>query len=131
MAEPTKIEEGKYSKQFSSLRYLLGNYFHEDMFDVFDWKGRRPDYQGVIRHFKTQDSPIRNREIPKELREFLALSKDWDEDKLDDVLEDDFGNCLYAPGYGITYREFLEGILEVLEEPMEKTRSEFTPKFIG
>jgi hypothetical protein len=66
-----------------------------------------------------------------QLREFLVLSKHWEDDKIDDILGDDLGNCLFAPAYRMTYREFLEGILEILEEPMKKTRSEFIPKFIG
>jgi len=101
------------------------------MFDGFEWRGRKPNYQEVIKYIKTQDSPTVNKKAPDELREFLALSRDWDENTLDDVLGDDFGNCLFAPAYGVKYREFLESILEILEEPMEKTKSEFIPKFIG
>lgn len=122
---------GKYAEQFPNLKYLLSAYFHEDMFDGFEWNGEKPSYQKVIKYFKTQDSPIRNQKIPGELKKILALSQNWDEDSLEDVLLNDFGNSIYAPGVGITYREFLEGILEILEEPTEKTRGEFIPKFIG
>ena len=130
MTEPTKVEPGEYSKRFPNLAYILG-YFHEDMFDGFEWLGRKPDYQTVIKYIKTQDSPTINKKAPDELHNFLTLSKDWDEDRLEDVLLYDFSGSIYAPGIGITYREFLEGILKILEEPMEKTRSEFIPKFIG
>ena len=131
MAEPTKVEPGKYSKQFPELGGLLGGYFHEDMFDGFEWKGYEPNFKSLIRYHKSiQSEKYLIREI-SELREFLVLSQSWDEDKLEDVLLYDFSGSIYAPGIGITYREFLEGILKILEEPMEKTRSEFVPKFIG
>ncbi len=131
MAEPTKVEPRKYSQQFPELSGLLGGYFHEDMFDGFDWKGNQKSYQAVIRYHKSIQPEKYVKEETRELKEFLALSRTWDDDKIDDILGDDFGNCLFAPAYGMTYREFLEGILEILEEPMEKTRSQFIPKFIG
>ncbi len=130
MTEPTKVELTGYSKEFPDLRFLLG-YFHEDMFDGFDWQGRKPTYKEIIRHYKTTANADRVQRALSQLKEFLALSRTWDDDKIDDILGDDFGNCLFAPAYGMTYREFLEGILEILEEPMEKTRSQFIPKFIG
>ena len=127
MTEPTKVEKGKYSKQFPNLGYILG-YFHEDMFDGFEWNGRQPNYEGVIKYIKTQDSLTVNEKAPSEFREFLSLSQNWDEDKLSDVLSEDFV-CMYrAPFFKMTYREFLEGILEILEEPMEKIKSEFIPQ---
>lgn len=131
MAEPIKIEAKNYSKQFPNLKYLLVAYFHEDMFDGFDWKGTKSQYQSLIRYFKTQDSSVRNQKTPNELKEFLKLSQNWNEDKLSDVLGEDF-SCMYnAPFFKMTYREFLKGILQILEEPIEKTKSEFIPKFIG
>lgn len=130
MTEPTKVEPGKYSKQFPELEYVLG-YFHEDMFDGFEWQGRKPSYHEVIRHIKITNSLTNIKKATGELQLFLQLSRDWNEDNLEDVLLNDFGNSIYAPGVGITYREFLEGILEILEEPIEKTESEFIPKFIG
>ncbi|MBA3786615.1 MAG: hypothetical protein H0X15_13960 [Acidobacteria bacterium] len=128
MAEPTKVEPGKYSKQFPELSSLLGGYFHEDMFYVFDWKAHKPNYKSVIRYIKSIQEPDYLSKKITELREFLKLSREWDEDKLREILHKDLGNCLYAPFFKMTYREFLEGILEILEEPMEKTKSEFIPQ---
>lgn len=131
MAEPTKVEPGEYSKQFQELSGILGGYFHEDMFDGFDWQGHQKNYKSVIRYHKSiQDKEYLNKEID-ELKEFLKLIQDWDEDKLEDVLLNDFGGSIYAPGIGITYRKFLQDILEILEEPMRKTKNEFIPKFTG
>lgn len=131
MTEPIIVAQKKYSKQFPSIRYLLVCYFHEDMFDVFDWNEESPNYKGIIRYFKIEDSSIKQEELFTELSAFIKTSQNWDEDKLREILKDDLGNCFRAPFFKITYREFLEGILEILEEPMEKTKSEFIPKFIG
>lgn len=131
MAEPTKVEPGKYSKQFPQVAKILGAYFHEDMFDGFDWKDTKPNYKSVIRYIKSIQEPEYLSKKITELREFLKLSRDWDEDKLRKILHEDLGNCLRAPFFKMTYREFLEGTLEILEEPIEKTKTEFIPKFIG
>ncbi len=128
MAEPTKVENGRYSKQFPQVRSILAGYFHEDMFYVFDWKGHEPNYKSVIKYIKSVQEPEYLSKKKTELKEFLELSSSWNEDKLEDILLNDFNGSIYAPGVGITYREFLEGILEVLEEPMEKTKSEFIPQ---
>ncbi len=126
-----KVEPGKFSKQFPQVAKILGLYFHEDMFDGYEWKNNKPNYQAVVRYIKSvQQSEHLSAKI-SELREFLIFSKEWDEDKLEDILLNDFSGSIYAPGIGITYRRFLEDILEILEEPMEKTRSQFIPKFIG
>jgi len=131
MPEPTKVEKGKYSKQFPEVRGILAGYFHEDQFDVFDWNGHQKGYQPIVRYHKSIQPDEYLREEIKELREFLILSQDWDEDKLEDILLNDFSGSIYAPFFKMTYKEFLEGILKILEEPMEKTKSEFIPKFIG
>lgn len=128
---PKKVEPGEYSRQFPQVRKILATYFHEDMFDGFDWSGHEKNYKSVVRHIKSiQSEESLSRKII-ELKEFLILSQNWDEDKLEDVLLKDFSGSIYAPGVGVTYRKFLEDILEILEEPIEKTNREFIPKFIG
>ena len=125
---PKKVEAGKYTKRFPELSGLLGGYFHEDMFYVFDWNGHEENYKSIIRYHKSIQSEEYLKKEVTELKEFLALSQDWDEDKLGEILYKDFGSYLRAPFFKMTYREFLQGILEVLEEPMEKTKSEFIPQ---
>lgn len=120
-----------YAEQFPNLEYFLDCYFHEDQFDVFDWGGRKHNYKEIVRYFKTKETVEKVSETKKELKIFLSMSKNWDEDKLDDVLRANFSGVFFAPFFKITYREFLEGTLKILEEPMEKTKSEFIPRFIG
>ena len=131
MTEPTKVEPKKYSKQFPELGGLLGGYFHQEQFAAFEWNGYKKGYKPIVRYHKSIQSEEYLKKEIKELGEFLTLSQNWDEDELFEVLLHDFGGTLSAYRFNLTYREFLEGILEILEEPMEKTRSEFIPKFIG
>jgi hypothetical protein len=53
MAEQTNVEPGKYSKQFPEIRSIFGGYFHEDMFDGYEWNDNKPDYQAVVRYMKS------------------------------------------------------------------------------
>jgi len=128
---PKKVEAGEYTKQFPELSSLLGGYFHEDMFDVFDWNEHEKNHTSIIRYHKSIQPKKYLLEEVNELKEFLELSRSWNEDKLEEILLNDFRGSIYAPGAGITYRKFLNDILEILEEPIEKTKSEFIPKFIG
>lgn len=128
---PKKVEAGEYSKQFPELSSLLGGYFHQYQFDVFDWNGHLRGYEPIIRYHKSIQSEEYLKKEISEVKEFLALSQNWDEDKLFDVLLNDFRGTLSAYRFDLTYRKFLEGILEILEEPIEKTKREFIPKFIG
>lgn len=131
MTEPEKVEEGKYTKLFPELGALLGGYFHQEQFAGFDWDGHKKSYKPIVRYHKSIQSEDLIRKEIKELKEFLNLSKDWNEDELFEVLLNDFGGTFSAYRFNMTYREFLEGTLQILEEPPEKTKSEFIPKFIG
>ncbi len=128
---PKKVEQGQYSKRFPQVAKILGLYFHEDMFDGYEWKNITPNYRSVIRYIKSVQTEATLSEKISELNEFLILSRAWNEDKLSEVLGEDFSCMFYAPFFKLSYREFLKEILNILEEPMEKTKSEFIPKFIG
>lgn len=120
-----------YSKQFPNLAYLLDCYFHEDQFQVFDWSGREHNYEGIVRYFKIKENAEQISKTEKDLEEFLKISFQWDEEKLDEILRLSFDGIFFAPFFGITYREFLEGVLRILKEPLQISQSKFIPKFIG
>lgn len=42
-----------------------------------------------------------------------------------------FVNSYYPYGDDSTYLEWLNEVLKIPKEPMEKTKNEFVPKFIG
>lgn len=118
----------KYEKEFSELYQYLGGLFHQYWKDVFDWKGQEANFEGVVRYFKIRNSKHYEKEELKELKEFLNL--DLTESQVEDVM-DEWNIAYYPYGSNMTYIEWLNGILKILEEPIEKTKREFIPEFIG
>lgn len=117
-----------YKEKFPKLYQFLGCYFHQDWKDFSDWKGQKPSFEGIVRHFKVIDSKTNGKEELKELKEFLGLG--LSESEVEDVV--DKWNIAYYPyGRNLTYIEWLKSVSEILEEPIEKTKSEFIPEFIG
>ncbi len=117
-----------YAEKFPNLKELL-HFIHQDWDIMFEWEGREPNYQAAIRKLKMDDSPeVRQKNI-NELRELV--SSNLDEVTLRKIVNKDFRSAFYPPGIGLTYHEWLKVILSILEEPIEKTRSEFLPKFVG
>jgi CdiI immunity protein len=117
-----------YEERFPALYQFLGCYFHQDWKDFSDWKGQAPSFEGIVRHFKVIDSKTNAKEELNELISFLSLN--LAENEIEDVM-DEWNIAYYPYGIKITYKEWLERILEILEEPIEKTKKEFIPDFIG
>ena len=119
------IEKSKYPK----LKNLIGGYFHQDWEHSYDWKNQEPHYAPVVRFFKFHNPTSTTKQVISELKHFLALG--LDEKTLDKVLEDVFILGVHIPYWKITHEKWLKDILNILEEPMEKTKKEFIPEFIG
>lgn len=117
-----------YSEKYPNLKELL-HFMHQDWKLMFEWEGRSPNYQAVVRKLKVDDSPEVRQKNVNELRELV--SSNLSETMLEEIVDEDFGSAFYPPGIGLTYQEWLEEILRLLEEPMERTKKEFLPKFVG
>lgn len=116
------------TKIYPNLKELL-NFLNQDWKLMFEWENTEPNYQSAIRKLKVDDSPeIRQKNID-ELK--TLISSNYDEVTLRRIVNRDFGSAFYPPGLGITYQEWLEEILQIMEEPIEKTAKEFLPKFVG
>ncbi len=74
------------------------------------------------------DSKSYAKEQLSELKKFLDLN--LTESEVEDVM-DEWNIAYYPYGANMTYIEWLNNILTILEEPIEKTRKEFIPEFIG
>ncbi len=117
-----------YVKTYPNLKELL-NFLHQDWKLMFEWEGQEPNYQLAIKKLKIDDSPdIRNKNIG-ELKSLILLN--FDETTLKTIINRDFGSAFYPPGIGLTYQQWLEEILLIYEEPIEKTKKEHLPKFVG
>lgn len=119
------IENEKYPK----LKNLIGGYLHQDWEHGYDWAENEPHYAPVIRFYKTHNPSATVQRAESELKNLLSL--DLDEDTLEKILENTFILGVYVPYWKITHRDFLEDVLKILEEPMEKTRKSFIPEFKG
>lgn len=117
-----------YEKRFSELNQYLGGLFHQYWKNVFDWKGQNESFEGVVRYFKVRNSEHYEKEELKELKEFLNLG--LTESEIENVM-DEWNIAYYPYGANMTYIEWLNDVLGILEEPMEKTKKEFIPEFIG
>ncbi len=117
-----------YAKAYPNLKELL-NFLHQDWKIMFEWEVKEPNYEAAIRKLKVDDSPETRQKNISELKDLISLK--FDEITLRKIINRDFGSGFYPPGIGLTYQEWLESILNLLEEPMEKTTKEFLPKFVG
>lgn len=115
-------------ERFPELHQYLNGLFHQDWKDVFYWNGQKPSFEGIIRYFKVENQQNYEQEELKELKEFLGLG--LSESEVEDVM-DEWNIAYYPYGANMTYIEWLQGILKILEEPIEKTKKEFIPGFIG
>jgi hypothetical protein len=118
-----------YEEIFPELYQFLGCYFHQDWKDFSDWKGHTPSFEGIVRHFKVIDSKTNAKEEIKELKMFLALN--LSDMEIESIMRKDFNLGIRPAYWSFTHKEWLERILEILEEPIEKTKKEFIPEFIG
>jgi hypothetical protein len=117
-----------YQEKFPELHQFLSGLFHQDWLHVFDWKGQKPNYKGVVRDAKTRENEAYLGRCKRELKDFLNL--ELTESEVEDVM-DDWNIAYYPYGGNLTYIEWLRDVLEILEETSEKTKKEFIPEFIG
>lgn len=117
-----------YAKIYPNLSELL-NFLHQDWKIMFEWEGNKPDYETAIRKLKVANLPAVRQNIISELAKLISCN--FDEEKLEEIVNDDFGSAFYPPGVGLTYQNWLNEILRIFEEPVEKTKREFLPKFVG
>ncbi len=76
---------------------------------------------------KTNNPPASVGQAARELSEFLASG--FDEEKLEDALYHQLGLGIMPSYWDLTFRGWLEEVLKILEEPMEKTKKQFIPPF--
>lgn len=110
----------EYRKLYPDLGSLLGAFFHQRWEEDLDWQGESPNYRAVVRFYKTLCSPTELDDTRKQLQRFLALL--LDEDQTEDIVSDEFHCAFYPPGGGQTYRQWLEDVLRILDEPVTPSR---------
>ena len=99
------MDKAKFEKKYPSLYYLLSCYFHED------WELDAPDIDGVIRLFKKEDQ----KQVKKTIRDVKSFMKDVPENEYEKRFNEIYAR-IYPPGTGMTYKEFLLNIINILEK---------------
>lgn len=112
-----------YNKEFPNLSYLLG-YFPQGWIELYSWGVNKPNFENIIRKFKTQDQEEMVLSALNETKKLLSLN--LSENHLENFIDEETTSG-YSP-YD-THREFFEKILEILEEPQEETMKHFIPEF--
>jgi hypothetical protein len=102
----------EYKHQFPKLAYFMSGYFHEFWKSSYIRKGYEPSFQDVVQSYKEKDAKSTVLESTYELEKFLDI--DINEGELRRILMHDFGSSFRAPSFGMTYRQWLEGILKIL-----------------
>jgi len=102
---------------------LMG-YFHQDWKDCYLWD-EEPNYPAIVRFYKTNNGTSWVNQTITELKEFL--DKNYDESTLKNIIYRQFHMNLHLPHWNLTYRQWLENVLSILEEPMEVTKKHYIP----
>lgn len=110
----------EYERRFPELSYLMGAYFNQDWGSTYDWEGAEPNFRAVVRHFKSENPSATIIEATRELEQFLALS--LAEEEIEEAL-DDMASAYYPPSDGLNYRQWLEAVLDTLQEAPDKARA--------
>lgn len=118
----------EYTKKYPNVSEFL-SFFGQDWKIMFEWEDISPNFESAIRKLKIDNSTSIRQKIIDELKKIL--SSNYDETKLREIIREDFHSAFYPPGINLTYREWLEYILEIFEEPASETKRHFLPKFVG
>jgi hypothetical protein len=102
----------RYDDLYPELGQFLGGYFHQD----WSYEQRRigGSFADVVRSFLTTNPATTVMQTIRELTEFLGL--ELSEEELRDTLLHEFGSYVRAPGLGLTYRQWLEAVLAILQQ---------------
>lgn len=94
--------------------YLLWAYLERGWEAEYDWRGQKPTFEAVVRHFKAVSPPAFVGRAIAETR--CLLAQPLSERLLSEIVQRDF--CVaYDPHVeGLTYRQWLEAVVAVLEE---------------
>jgi len=119
-----------YYESHRSLSELFAGYLNQDWKDIYVWNGTEPNYQSIIRKYKTEDSIEGINKTTTQLKDLMNIGRNFDYDEWVEVLSYDMGLGLRPKGFGISHKEWLEEVLLILGEPMEETLKHFIPERI-
>lgn len=108
-----------YRFKFQALYQFFGGYFYQGWSSDYRWENGKPNFSAVVRHFKAVNPPAAINKVRNELEDLL--SNDYEEAELREILSE-LGNNFYPPSEKLNYRQWLEKILNLLNESPTKSR---------
>ncbi len=100
--------------------HLLWAYLERGWETEYDWRGQEPTFEAVVRHFVAINPPeFVNRAIA-EMR--CLLAQPLGERLLAEIVKHDFCVAYDPLGKGLSYRQWLEVVASILEEPRETAK---------
>jgi hypothetical protein len=103
-----------FNADFYELHQFLGGYFHQFWKESYNWHGEKPNFEAVVKFYKSSDAPESVAETTEELRHFLSLN--LSEKEIHDLFVKKNGIWYVPSSRNMNYRQWLEAILGILEE---------------
>jgi hypothetical protein len=103
-----------FTERFPNLYQFLSAYFTQDWKELYDWQEQSPNFEEVVRYYKTTNSPPIVYKTSQELQSFLNLSLGLRE--FERVLRDEFMVWHTPRSRGMNKKQWLEAVLGVLQE---------------
>lgn len=95
--------------------YLLWPYLEHGWETEYDWQGKQPNIMQVISHFKAINPPEWSTKAALDIKELLTES--LSESELENMINEDFEIDYDPHRSGVTYRQWLGSIHELLTMP--------------
>jgi CdiI immunity protein len=118
-----------YYDSHQLLFHVFGGYLNQSFHHIYVWEDKKPQYEPLIRKYKTEDTQEGIDKTIAQLKDIMIIGKGSDEEGWGNIL-DDLSLGYYPPGDNLTYEEWLEDVLKILEEPMEETLRHWIPERI-
>lgn len=119
-----------YRKTHFDLYQFFGGYINQSRVDIYIWEGNKPNYQPVIRKYKTEDTQEGITKTVVQLKDIIQIGKTMNDEDFSDFLYMELSVGYYPPGDNLTCEQWLEDVLKILEEPMDETLKHWIPKRI-
>jgi len=101
-------------EQYPELNQIIGGYFHQDWADLCEERGELPVKENVLLQMLRDSNASEREAAVRELERLLASNRN--EDSLREIIVDDMGAQVKPQLEGMTMREWLEHVTDLLRK---------------
>lgn len=105
--------------KFPELYQFFGGYFYQGWIADYRWENETPNFAAVVRHFKAINPIPTVMRVRNELEDLLRCG--LNEENLAQALQN-LGSNFYPSAENLTHQQWLDKILEILNESNSKSR---------